>query len=192
VKPSVFLPLGLAALLAAASPAAGQPASSKAQIAEAGYTMIRATVVKVDLKTRAVELRDEGGKAFTISVDPALKDLDKVRPGDVVNATLTESVAWEVRKPGKAVPGSTTAASAEGGSAGGKLAGTKRKVTTKTVTVTAIDQKAPSVTFKASDGEVKTVSVKVPSNLVGVKVGDLVEITYTESLVFSVEKAPAK
>ena len=67
-----------------------------------------------------------------------------------------------------------------------------RTVTTKTVTVTAINPKVPSVTFKGPKGEVKTVAVNDPANLEGVKVGDLVEITYTESLMFSVEKAPAK
>ena len=65
-------------------------------------------------------------------------------------------------------------------------------MTTKTVTVTAINPKVPSVTFKTPGGEVKTVAVNNPANLEGVNVGDLVEITYTESLMFSVEKAPAK
>ena len=68
MKSRVVLSIGLAAALTVASSALAQTAPSKAQVAEAGYTMITATVVKVDLKTRAVELRDERGKAFTISV----------------------------------------------------------------------------------------------------------------------------
>lgn len=191
MKRSLVPSLGLAAALAVALPVSAQKAAAPSGVAGAEYTMVRATVVRVDLATRVVELKDEGGKAFSISVDPALKDLDKVRPGDVVNATLTQSVAWELKKPGQAGKGGT-ATSTEAGKAGEKPSGTKKTVTTKTVTITAIDAKAPSVTFKGPNGEVKTVTVNNPANLASVKVGDLVEITYTESIVFAVEKAPAK
>lgn len=36
------------------------------------------------------------------------------------------------------------------------------------------------------------IAVRNPSELVGVKVGDLVELTYTEAIAFSVEKGPKK
>ncbi len=67
--------------------------------------MMKATVVSVDLKTREVELRDETGKPFTITANEAVKNLDQVRPGDVINATLSDSTAYLVKKPGQAVPG---------------------------------------------------------------------------------------
>lgn len=191
MKKPLVVSLGLAIALALAAPAAAQKEPAKGGVVEAGYTMIKATVVKVELATRTVELKDETGKAFTISVDPALKDLDKVKAGDVVLATLTESVAYEVRKPGPGAAGGAVT-NVEPGKPGEKPSGTKKTVTTKVVTVAAIDLKTPSVTFKGPKGETKTVTVKNPANLEGVKVGDVVEITYTESLMFSVEKAPAK
>lgn len=188
---SLALPLGLAAALAVAVPAAGQKAPAPAGVAAAEYTMVTATVVKVDVAARLVELKDEKGKTFSISVDPALKDLDKVKPGDVVNATLTQSVAYEVKKPGPGGPGGAVT-KVEQGKTGEKPSGTKKTVSTKVVTVTAVNPKVPSVTFKGPNGEVKTVAVNNPANLEGVKVGDLVEITYTESVMFSVEKARTK
>lgn len=184
-------PLVLAAALAVAVPATAQKAPSAARVAGAEYTMMTATVVRVDVASRVVELKDEKGKTFSISVDPALKDLDKVKAGDRVNATLTQSVAYELKKPGPGGPGGAVT-EVEQGKAGEKPSGTKKTVTTKVVTVAAIDPKVPSVTFKGSSGESKTVIVQNPANLEGVKVGDLVEITYTESIVFSVEKAPGK
>ena len=188
-----FAPLlGLAAALALAAPAPAQQAPAKGGVIDAGYTMMKATVVSVDLKTREVELRDETGKPFTITANEAVKNLDQVRPGDVINATLSDSTAYLVRKPGQAVPGTVTSASGDSGKAGEKPKGEARKVTTKTVTVTAIDPKAPSVTFKDSKGKMDTIPVKDPSRLVGVKVGDLVELTYTEATAFTVEKGPKK
>lgn len=192
MKTHVALPLGLAIALAVAAPAPAQPAPAKGGVVEAGYTMIKATVVRVDLKTRNVELRDETGKAFTINVSEEVKNLDKVQPGDVVNATLTESIAYEVRKPGQAVPGTSVKPNVTSSKPGEQPKGVVGKVTTKTVTVIAIDAKAQTVRFKAADGETRTIGVNDPSRLVGVKVGDLVEITYTEAMAFSVEKAPKK
>ena len=48
------------------------------------------------------------------------------------------------------------------------------------------------VTVKDSKGKLDTIPVKDPSRLVGVKVGDLVELTYTEAIAFTVEKGPTK
>jgi Cu/Ag efflux protein CusF len=188
----VALPLGLAIALAATSPAPAQTAPPKGGVIEAGYTMLTATVVRVDLKTREVELRDEKGKTFSISVNEAVKNLDQVRPGDVVHATLTESVAYEVKKPGQASPGTVVKPGAASLESGAMPKGVAGKTTTKTVTVSGIDPKAPSVTFQDAKGESRTIAVKDPSRLAGVKVGDLVEITYTEAIAFSVEKAPKK
>jgi hypothetical protein len=193
MKARFAFPLGfVAALSFAALPAAAQPAAGKAQIVESGYTMLTATVVRVDLKTREVELRDEKGKVFKISVNEAVKNLDQVQPGDVVNATLTESIAYEVKKPGQASPGTVVKPGEASLKPGEKPKGVVGKVTTKTVTVVAIDKKALTVRIKEADGEARTIAVNDASKLVGVKVGDLVEITYTESTAFAVEKATKK
>ena len=192
MRAPLALALGLVVALSFAAPAAAQPAPAKGGVVEAGYTMVTATVVRVDLKTREVELRDEKGKPFTITANEKVTNLDQVRPGDVVNATLTESVAYEVKKPGQGAPGTRVAGSGDSGKPGERPKGVVGKVTTKTVTVMAIDAKALTVTIKEASGETRTVAVKDASRLAGVKVGDLVEITYTESMAFSVEKAPKK
>jgi Cu/Ag efflux protein CusF len=48
------------------------------------------------------------------------------------------------------------------------------------------------VTLTGPEGNSVTIKVKDPKKLNGVKVGDDVEITYTQALAISVEKAPAK
>ena len=61
-----------------------------------------------------------------------------------------------------------------------------------TVTITAIDPAVPSVTFKGPDGDKKTIKVNDRQKLKEVKVGDMVDITYTEAIAISVDKAPKK
>jgi hypothetical protein len=61
-----------------------------------------------------------------------------------------------------------------------------------TVSITAIDPKAPSVTFKGPAGNTKTIKVKYPEKLKGVNVGDTVDITYTEAIALKVEAAAKK
>lgn len=189
MKSALHAALALAVVLAPPSAAQTQ---AKGGVVEAGYTMITATVLKVDLATRKVDLKDDLGKTFSITVRPEVKNLDQVRPGDVLKATLSESVAYEIKAPGSAKPGEKVVAQGDSGKAGAKPQGTAKKVTTKTVTVTGIDLAKSIVHFRTAEGEEKASVVSEPSRLKGVKVGDLVEVTYTESIAFSVEKVPAK
>ena len=53
------------------------------------------------------------------------------------------------------------------------------------------DAKGRTVTVKGPQGNVETVKVRDPKNLAGVKVGDLVELTYTQALAIALEPAPA-
>jgi hypothetical protein len=185
------LAASFAVVLAVALPAAAQ-APAKGGVVEAGYTMITATVLRVDLATRKVDLKDDLGKTFSITVRPEVTNLDQVKPGDVLKATMSESIAYDIKAPGTAKPGEKVVAKGDSGKAGAKPQGKAQKVTTKTVTVTAIDTKKSIVHFRTAEGEEKASVVSEPSRLQGVKVGDLVEVTYTESIAFSVEKAPAK
>jgi Cu/Ag efflux protein CusF len=58
---------------------------------------------------------------------------------------------------------------------------------TAVVTVTAIDAKVPSVSITDAENRKMSFKVENPKNLEGVKVGDKVEITYTQALAISVK-----
>jgi hypothetical protein len=60
-----------------------------------------------------------------------------------------------------------------------------------TATITAIDRKGHTVTVKGPEGRTETIAVKDPKNLDGVKVGDLVDVTYAQALAVALDK-PAK
>jgi Cu/Ag efflux protein CusF len=163
------------------------PAKGEAVIASVTAT---ATVTKIDQQTREVTLRADDGQEYSFVAGDAVANLAQVKKGDVVTATYTEAVAYEVKKGGKA----DAAAAVAGGAAplGTKPAAVVGGKVTATVAITAIDTKVPSVTFKGPGGNSRTVKVKDPAKLKGVSVGDTVELTYAEALAIKVEKAAKK
>jgi hypothetical protein len=189
--PALVLVLGAAL---ASRAAAEDPKAAPQKIGTSEAVMVKATVEAIDPAARTVTLKGPRGKSFTVSVDEKFKGLSGVKVGDEVVATYYEAVAFELKKPGEAVPGKTVK---EGVGPGGKGAGkgaSGRQVTV-VAPIEAIDEAKGTVRLKAPDGKSVEVTARDPKNLKKVKVGDLVEITYTEALAVSIEpasKAPAK
>jgi ribosomal protein S17 len=67
----------------------------------------------------------------------------------------------------------------------------KNQVTT-TVTVEDISPKKTYVTVRGQDGKSTDVKVQDPKNLEKIKVGDKIEITYTQALAISLDKPKPK
>lgn len=174
----------LATVALAEAPAAAP--KGEAVIASVDVT---ATVTKVDQATREVTLKKEDGQEYSFVASDDVKNLAQVKPGDVVTVTYAEALAYEVKKGGTAVEPATVVA---GGSAepGMKPEGAIARQTTVTVLITAIDPTVPTITFKGPAGNTRTIKVRHPEKLEGVKVGDTVEITYTEAFAITVEEAP--
>jgi len=169
--------------LAAAETA--KPAAPVSGVVAAKSVELTATVVEIDHKTRKITLKAADGRTESFVVGEAAKNLDQVKKGDVVVVTYAEALAYEVKK-GGTTSSTTVAAAAKPGE---KPAGVIARETKVTVTITAIDEKAPSVTFKGPAGDTRTIKVKHPEKLKTVKVGDQVELTYTEALALTIEKA---
>jgi hypothetical protein len=182
--------LSLATVAGAATPSAA-PAAAPSGEAVIASTTVTATVTKIDQKTREVTVKTEDGKESSFVAGPAVVNFAQMKVGDVITAKYSEALVYEVKKGGTAVAPETTVA---GGAAapGAMPAGAVAQQTTVTVLITAIDTKAPSVTFQGPGGKTKTIKVLHPEKLEGVKVGDTVQVTYTEALAITVDKAPKK
>ena len=176
--------------LSTAAQAAVPAAAPKGEAVMASAT-VTATVVKVDQKTREVTVKGEDGKEFSFVASEDVRNLAQVKPGDVVTATYAEALAYEVKKGGTVV-GPATVVGGGAAQPGSRPAGGIARQTTATVIITAIDRKAPSVTFKGPQGNTRTITVQHPEKLEGVNVGDTVELTFTEAFAVKVEAAPAK
>jgi hypothetical protein len=174
----------------AMSQTATKAVSSPKGEAVVSSTTVTATVTAIDQKTRAVTVKTTDGKEYSFVAGDAVKNLAQVKQGDIVTATYTEALVYEVKKGGKA--GAEQAVAGGTAATGKKPAAAIGQQTTVTVVITAIDTKVPSVTFKGPAGNTRTIKVQHPEKLQGVKVGDTVEVTYAESLAISVETAAKK
>jgi hypothetical protein len=135
-----------------------------------------------------VTLQGPEGPPVTFEVDQRVKNLPQVAKGDTVVTSYYESMAYEVKKPGEAVPGVRMIRDAGTAEPGAMPAGIGARAVTVTSTIEAIDQDTPSVTLRGPKGDLVTIKVRYPEKLKRVRVGDLVEITYTQALAISVEK----
>ena len=170
-----------------ASTAAPQPLPSGI----AGENLVTATarVTAIDLQTRRVALERADGSAVTIYADDSVRNLPQVVVGDEVTTTYYESLAYEVKRPGTTEPGASVREDTARAPAGEKPAAAGTRVTTIVATITGIDKAAGTVTLRGPTGNMLTIKARDPRNLDRVAVNDLVEITYTEAVAISVEKA---
>jgi hypothetical protein len=141
----------------------------------------------IDKTARLVTLKDKDGETETIYCGPEVKRFDELKVGDTVTFRYYESVAYAIRKPGQpsGLPAQTGPSVTRG--EGPKPGGTVSQQETATVTIKAIDAKVPSVTVLTEDGRTVSMKVEDKKNLKDVKVGDRVEITYTEAVMISVK-----
>ena len=171
------------------APAEKAPAEKPTGKGAASVTKVRGTVAAVDKDAGTVTLKGPKGRTVTIEVKDKQK-LDMIKVGDPVVAAYVEAVAFRVQKAGSgATPGVTTQETRISSRPGQTPAGAVGREVTATVTITALDKKARTVTVKGPQGGTETIKAKDPKNLEGLKVGDMVEITYTQALAISLDKS---
>jgi len=176
-----------------AEPQGQAGAKAPAEIAAAGEgeaVALTATVEKIDLKKRLVTLKGPEGNEVTVHAGPQVKNLAQVKKGDEVVVSYFESVAVDLRKPGeKASAGIVEAvATAKPGAMPGGVALKRVRVT---ATIAAIDAAKSVVTLKGPLGNQFPVKVKDAARLEALKIGDAVDVTYTEALAIDVKKPTA-
>jgi len=147
----------------------------------------RATVTAIDLPNRIVTLKDEKGAVIVLEVPDTVKNLAQVKVGDEVITSYTEAVAWQVKPAGQGTPGVSAQDSMTTAPPGTRPGATVGRTINVTATITAIDLANGTVTLTGPGGNSQTIKARNPDNLKRVKVGDLVDITYTEAVAISVQ-----
>jgi hypothetical protein len=168
--------------------AGGAAASAGQTVTKAASMSASATIQAIDATTRAVTLRDEQGVEDTYVVSNDVQRFKELKVGDKVKFTYYESLVFQVRPAGEK-PDAASVAAALNRAKGALPAGSLAVQDKMTVTVKAIDPKVPSVTVATADGRTVTRKIEDPKNIEKLKVGDLVDITYTRALVTQVEHA---
>jgi hypothetical protein len=167
---------------ATASPQAQEP------VTKANVLKLSATITAVDQAKRMLTLRDDMGNEDTVSVSPEVKRFEELKPGQKVNLTYYESLVFQLVKAGEKGAGASAGATVNRGT-GALPSATIASQETMTVTVKAIDATVPSVTVATDDGRVVTRKIENKKNLENVKPGDKIDITFSRALVTSVSPA---
>ena len=157
-------------------------------VGEAGMVTVRGWIDAVDKTNRTVTLKGPRGGTVTLDVkDP--KKLDTVAVGDPVVAAFIEALALQVKKVPGAAPGVSVTEARMTSKPGETPAGAVGREVVVTATITAIDRKAQTVTIKSPRGTMETIKVKDATNLTGVEAGDVAELTYTQALAVTLDRA---
>ena len=131
-------------------------------------------------------LKDKNGNFDEVVCGPNVQRFDALKVGDKVTFRYHESVVSAIHRP---TPGAPAKPSTSGGitrTPGAAPGGTIAQQMTVVVTIAAIDAKTPAVTITNDKGQKMSFKVENAKNLEGYKVGDKVEITYTQALAVSV------
>ena len=144
------------------------------------------TVEAIEAASRTVTLKKADGTFVTTVAGPDIKRFAEVKVGDKVTARYYENVVIRVKQPGESDVDSATKGTT--GSEQALPGGTKAKQLTITATITAIDPNTPSITFTGPNGWKYTSKVQDTAALAKVKVGDKVDIVWTEAMLVSVER----
>ena len=152
-------------------------ASNKGPLKYEQTTIVRGTVAAIDPIARLVMLKRQDGRTFDVQASDGVKDFDKVVVGDVIEATYTESVVFQI------VPkGETQAGASRGAKVGQKV--------TSSFEVSSVDPITNVLSVTMPDGTTKPVHFdeKSQAPLMTLRPGDVISATYTESAAIRLEK----
>jgi hypothetical protein len=182
--------IGALALGLAASPVwAGEPAppSTTTQVTGGGMpsrtetTHATVVVTAIDHLARSFTVKMAGGGKTELQATPDMKEFDKLKVGDKIDVSYSESLVL-----GMLPKGTKPSMSASGASIPG-AAGQQMSVSAEIVNVDTVHNK---VTFKGPKGKIRTVAVQSPdlqSRLPSLKPGDVLVFQYTEAVVTAIQ-----
>ena len=144
------------------------------------------TVEAIEASSRTVTLKKADGTFVTTVAGPDVKRFEEIKIGDKVTARYYDNVVVRVKQPGEA----DTDLSTRGTSGSDQIlpGGTRAKQRTISATITAIDPNTPSITFTGPNGWKYTSRVQDTQALAKAKVGEKVDIIWTEAVLVSVER----
>jgi hypothetical protein len=188
--------IGLLAFALAAPPAAAEtptppPATTTTTTTQTGggnpsmaqTTTATVVVTAIDKGERKFTVKMPDGEKTEITAPADLKEYDRLKVGDKIDVSYTESIALGMLPKGTK-PSATERTAAIPGAAGREIS-----VSAEVVKVDAANNK---VTFKGPRGKMKTVSVQDPdlqARLPNLKAGQVIVFQYTEALAAAIQPA---
>jgi hypothetical protein len=146
--------------------------------------VVTVTVEAIEKASREVTVKKPDGSYGVFSVSSDVKRFDTLKVGDKITAKYYENVVVRLKAPGEKPVDSQNSAVTRSEN---RAAGTAANQRTITATITKIDMNAPSIAFSGPNGWNYSTRVKDKDALAKVKVGDKVDITWTEAAIVSLD-----
>lgn len=187
----------LIAAMAMAGTAVAQPASGTGAViaSEPGRAAalrtveLSARVVGIEKASRTLTLLGERGNVVEVVAGDEVRNFDQIKVGDSVVARYAEALTLELKKTRVAAGEATMSEELGRAKAGERPAVAGMRTVTAIADVVAVDPAASTISLKGPQGNVVKLDVRNPDQFKVVKVGDQVEVTYTEAIALSVEPA---
>ena len=146
---------------------------------------LTATVEAIDATTRTLTVKGPKGNLVPITVPKSMERFSEIKVGDTITARYYDNIVLRLKPAGE--PAVDTTSDGLTKSTGANPAATSAAQRTITAAIVAIDPSVSSVTFKGEKVN-WTYSSRVADKaaLAKVKVGDRVDITWTEAMTVSV------
>jgi hypothetical protein len=150
---------------------------------------ISAQVVAIEKKTRTISLKGPKGKVVDIVAGDDVKNFDQIKVGDFLMVRYVQSLALELQKAKSGMSGISATDTVVKADPGQRPAVAGAREVSAIAKVSAIDQKAKTISLTGPRGNVVTLDVQNPDQFKVVKMGDEVLVTYTEAVAVSIEPA---
>jgi hypothetical protein len=126
----------------------------------------------------------------TITAPADFKRFAELKVGDTITAKYYENVVLRLKAPGEKAVDTTSESVTPG--AGARPGGTAAAQRTITATITAIDPNVPSVSLSGPNNWTYSARIADKAVLKQIKVGDRLDITWTEAVLLSAEAPKPK
>ena len=150
--------------------------------------VVTGTVEQIETSARTLTLKTTANEYEIVNVPPGVKGFDTVKVGDKLTLRYYDNIVLNFKRPGEPDVNTGGTVTLTPGPTG--TSGTAAKQRTITATITEINMNVPSVTFTGPNNWKFSSKVQDKAALAKVKVGDKIDITWTEAVV--AELNPAK
>ncbi|WP_114662334.1 hypothetical protein [Polynucleobacter necessarius] len=167
-----------------------KPTVIDAAVVDNTYQLYEGSVVKVDKKTRTITFKNKEGESKFVA-GPEIKNFDQIKKGDQLSVTYELAVAIElIKSKSDGVRSKVESNTVTSSKANEKPAETIANKTTIIADIVEVNRDKKLVSVKGPSGKITTVTVKNPTLLADVKVGEQVKVIYYDAMAASI--APPK
>ena len=176
----------VACMAAVSLPAAAQQAPLIEAGGAAEVTTLTARIEAIDYASRVVAFRGPLGRIVALKVDDRVRNLGKVKAGDEIVLKYAEAVTLALTRTGAGRSETVSTPPPVVAPAGAKPGLAMAKQTKIVAQIEQVDAKRQVILLEGPNGRYVEVRVKDPGLFGELKVGDNVNITFTEAVVVDV------